>query len=60
MKKPYVVEMDLHLRWNVKALDEEEAVKRAIEEMEDEFFTMFDREDFRNIKVTEGSKDKEE
>ena len=60
MKKPYVVEMDLHLKVDVNALDEEEAVKRAIEEMEDEFFTMFDREDFRNIRVTEGSKDKEE
>lgn len=60
MRKPYTVEMDLHLRCEVNALDDEEAINRAIEELEDCFFTTFSRTDFWNIKVTEGSKDKEE
>lgn len=60
MKKPYTVEMDLHLKVDVNALDEEEAVTNAIDELEDSFFTTFYREDFWNIRVTEGSKDKEE
>lgn len=52
MKRPYLVEMDLHIKYEVNALDEENAVNVAISELEDNFFTCFMKDDFRNIKVT--------
>ena len=54
MKKPYIVEMDLHIKCEVNALDEEHAVNVAIDELEDNYFTCFMKDDFRNIKVTKG------
>ena len=57
MRKPYTVEMDLHLKCEVNALDEEEAVDIAIEELGDSYFTSFVREDFKNVKVTKEEKE---
>ena len=51
-RRPYIVEMDLHVRREVNALNEENAVNVAISELEDDYFTCFMKEDFRNIKVT--------